>query len=112
MVSRLVATGPRRNARGSSRARQAGIPQVKESRVRKATGWIAEEFTELKLKLDDPSNSDLAVIEILRLSEKNPCFIQLLAESPIRLQAFSGGANSLYDNTAPALVEKIFFPSP
>jgi hypothetical protein len=43
--------------------------QVKESPMRKATGWIAEKFTELKLKLDDPSNSDLAVLEILEIVE-------------------------------------------
>jgi hypothetical protein len=43
--------------------------QVKESPMRKATGWIAEKFTELKLKLDDPSNSNLAVLEILEIVE-------------------------------------------
>ena len=36
---------------------------IAESRTRKASAWIAEKFTELKLRLDDPSGGELRLFE-------------------------------------------------
>ena len=43
--------------------------RVKQSRTRKATGWIAQKLTELKLKLDDPANGGLGAFELLEIVE-------------------------------------------
>lgn len=37
--------------------------QVAESRTRKASAWFVEKFTELKLRLDDPSGGQLRLFE-------------------------------------------------
>jgi hypothetical protein len=38
--------------------------QISESRTRKASAWIAEKFTELKLRFDDPAaDGDLRLLE-------------------------------------------------
>jgi hypothetical protein len=37
----------------------------KESRVRKATAWVAEKLGEAKLKLDDPGSGELQLLEAL-----------------------------------------------
>jgi hypothetical protein len=37
----------------------------KESRVRKAAAWLTEKIGEAKLKLDDPGNGELRVLEAL-----------------------------------------------
>jgi hypothetical protein len=37
--------------------------QVSESRTRKATAWLSEKVTELKLKLDDPGDGLLRLLE-------------------------------------------------
>jgi hypothetical protein len=42
-----------------------GRLQISESRTRKASAWITEKFTELKLRLDDPSRGDLRLLESL-----------------------------------------------
>ena len=42
-----------------------GRLEVSESRTRKASAWITEKFTELKLRLDDPSRGDLRLFESL-----------------------------------------------
>jgi hypothetical protein len=39
--------------------------QISESRTRKASAWLTEKFTELKLRLDDPTRSDLRLFESL-----------------------------------------------
>ena len=39
--------------------------QISESRTRKATAWLTEKVTELKLKLDDPKDGDLRLFESL-----------------------------------------------
>ena len=38
---------------------------VSESRTRKASAWVAEKVTQLKLRLDDPSGGDLRLFESL-----------------------------------------------
>ena len=42
-----------------------GQLHVEESRTRKASAWLAEKFTELKLRLDDPARGDLRLFESL-----------------------------------------------
>jgi hypothetical protein len=37
--------------------------QIAESRTRKASAWIAEKFTEVKLRLDDPAGGELRLFE-------------------------------------------------
>jgi hypothetical protein len=37
--------------------------EIAESRTRKASAWIAEKFTELKLRLDDPAGGELRLFE-------------------------------------------------
>jgi hypothetical protein len=37
--------------------------QIAESRARKASAWLAEKFTELKLRLDDPAGGELRLFE-------------------------------------------------
>ena len=39
--------------------------QISESRTRKASAWLTEKLTELKLRLDDPSRGDLRLLESL-----------------------------------------------
>jgi hypothetical protein len=39
--------------------------QIAESRTRKASAWLAEKATALKLRLDDPSEGDLRLFESL-----------------------------------------------
>lgn len=39
--------------------------QITESRTRKASAWLAEKVTELKLRLDDPAGGDLRLFESL-----------------------------------------------
>jgi hypothetical protein len=41
--------------------------QIAESRPRKVTGWIAEKFSQLKLRLDDPAGGSLRLLESLEL---------------------------------------------
>jgi hypothetical protein len=41
--------------------------QMAESRPRKVTGWIAEKFSQLKLRLDDPAGGSLRLLESLEL---------------------------------------------
>jgi hypothetical protein len=38
---------------------------ISESRTRKASAWLTEKFTELKLRLDDSSRGDLRLLESL-----------------------------------------------
>jgi hypothetical protein len=49
------------------RVLQQVLEQVggKESRVRKAAAWLTEKIGEAKLKLDDPGNGELRVLEAL-----------------------------------------------
>lgn len=42
-----------------------GQLQVSESRTRKASAWLTEKFTQLKLRLDDPAHGDLRLFESL-----------------------------------------------
>ena len=42
-----------------------GQLQISESRTRKASAWLTEKFTQLKLRLDDPAHSDLRLFESL-----------------------------------------------
>jgi hypothetical protein len=37
--------------------------QIAESRTRKASAWLTEKFTELKLRLDDPAGGELRLFE-------------------------------------------------
>jgi hypothetical protein len=39
--------------------------EISESRTRKASAWLTEKFTELKLRLDDPTHGDLRLFESL-----------------------------------------------
>lgn len=39
--------------------------QISESRTRKASAWLTEKFTQLKLRLDDPAHGDLRLFESL-----------------------------------------------
>jgi hypothetical protein len=39
--------------------------EISESRTRKASAWVTEKFTELKLRLDDPGHGDLRLFESL-----------------------------------------------
>jgi hypothetical protein len=39
--------------------------QVAQSRTRKATAWIAQKITELKLRMDDPAGGPLRLLEAL-----------------------------------------------
>jgi hypothetical protein len=39
--------------------------QIAESRTRKATAWLAEKVTQLKLRLDDPAGGSLRLLEAL-----------------------------------------------
>ncbi|HEV7473062.1 MAG TPA: hypothetical protein VGN90_03370 [Pyrinomonadaceae bacterium] len=39
--------------------------QISESRTRKASAWVTEKFTELKLRIDDPAHGDLRLFESL-----------------------------------------------
>ena len=39
--------------------------QIAESRTRKATAWLTEKVTELKLRLDDPAGEALRLLEAL-----------------------------------------------
>ena len=41
--------------------------QIAESRPRKVTGWIAEKFSQIKLRLDDPAAGPLRLLESLEL---------------------------------------------
>ena len=42
-----------------------GQLQISESRTRKASAWLTEKFTQLKLRLDDPAHGDLRLFESL-----------------------------------------------
>ena len=42
-----------------------GRLQISESRTRKASAWLTEKFTQLKLRLDDPAHGDLRLFESL-----------------------------------------------
>lgn len=42
-----------------------GQLQISESRTRKASAWLTEKFTQLKLRLDDPTHGDLRLFESL-----------------------------------------------
>ncbi len=42
-----------------------GHLQISESRTRKASAWLTEKFTQLKLRLDDPTHGDLRLFESL-----------------------------------------------
>lgn len=37
--------------------------QIAQSRTRKASAWLAEKFTQLKLRLDDPAGGELRLFE-------------------------------------------------
>ncbi len=39
--------------------------EISESRTRKASAWLTEKLTELKLRLDDPAHGDLRLFESL-----------------------------------------------
>jgi hypothetical protein len=39
--------------------------EISESRPRKASAWLTEKFTQLKLRLDDPTHGDLRLLESL-----------------------------------------------
>src|SRR4030095_4662790 len=39
--------------------------EISESRTRKASAWLTEKLTELKLRLDDPKHGDLRLFESL-----------------------------------------------
>ncbi len=39
--------------------------KISESRTRKVSAWVTEKFTELKLRLDDPTRGDLRLFESL-----------------------------------------------
>jgi hypothetical protein len=39
--------------------------EIGESRTRKASAWLAEKFTELKLRVDDPAGGELRLFESL-----------------------------------------------
>jgi hypothetical protein len=60
-----------RSLRGEVEEDQKVLRQVliklggKESRVRKAAAWLTEKIGEAKLKLDDPGNGELRVLEAL-----------------------------------------------
>jgi hypothetical protein len=60
-----------RSLRGEVEEDQKVLQQVliklggKESRVRKAAAWLTEKIGEAKLKLDDPGNGELRVLEAL-----------------------------------------------
>ena len=56
----------RRRGGGPPGARGAhGSAAVAESRTRKATAWLTEKVTELKLRLDDPAGGALRLLEAL-----------------------------------------------
>lgn len=40
---------------------------ITESRTRKATAWLTEKFTEIKLRLDDPADGALRLLEALEV---------------------------------------------
>lgn len=40
---------------------------IQESRPRKASAWLTEKFTEIKLRLDDPTGGDLRLFESLEV---------------------------------------------
>jgi hypothetical protein len=40
---------------------------IDESRPRKASAWLTEKFTEIKLRLDDPTGGDLRLFESLEV---------------------------------------------
>ncbi len=40
---------------------------IHESRPRKASAWLTEKFTEIKLRLDDPTGGDLRLFESLEV---------------------------------------------
>lgn len=42
-----------------------GRLRIAESRTRKATAWLAEKVTEIKLRLDDPGDGPLRLLEAL-----------------------------------------------
>jgi hypothetical protein len=42
-----------------------GRLQISESRTRKASAWLTEKFTQLKLRLDDPADGELRLFESL-----------------------------------------------
>jgi hypothetical protein len=42
-----------------------GRLQISESRTRKASAWLTEKFTQLKLRLDDPAHGELRLFESL-----------------------------------------------
>jgi hypothetical protein len=44
----------------------AGL-NLDESKMRKASGWLSEKFTELKLRFDDPRGGSLRLFEALEL---------------------------------------------
>ena len=39
--------------------------EISESRTRKASAWLTDKFTQLKLRLDDPAHGDLRLFESL-----------------------------------------------
>ena len=39
--------------------------EISESRTRKASAWLTEKFTQLKLRLDDPTHGELRLFESL-----------------------------------------------
>ncbi len=41
--------------------------EIDESRPRKASAWLTEKFTEIKLRLDDPTGGDLRLFESLEV---------------------------------------------
>jgi hypothetical protein len=57
----------RREVEEDQKVLQQVLDQVggKESRVRKAAAWLTEKIGEAKLKLDDPGNGELRVLEAL-----------------------------------------------
>lgn len=42
-----------------------GHLEISESRTRKASAWVTEKFTQLKLRLDDPAHGELRLFESL-----------------------------------------------
>ena len=42
-----------------------GRLHISQSRTRKASAWVTEKFTEIKLRLDDPGDGDLRLFESL-----------------------------------------------
>jgi hypothetical protein len=65
--------------------------QISESRTRKASAWLTEKFTELKLRLDDSARGDLRLFESLEalslgIEGKRSLWIALAAAAQVSSQ--------------------------